>query len=218
MKSIISYIKENFNINEDVQSLWKKTAETLEIQSKVKSFFNQMRDKKVSLENKNDLSKTYQAFLKTLTYGTNARTILGKYGIGTPEGFKNFILKEKETLEKNKYNISWVKDFDLSETEKEYRAYKKSDEYKSGEKKEEDDANPRELVIYHRYDPGNYLVYPFSGNRGKSTQHYVRMCRMDFSYETGVKYWETYDCLSKHYFSHTPEELMEMHKPVEEEK
>lgn len=207
MKTILEYINESL----ETKSVWAKTRNSIVLQDKLSNFFKSQKSK-ISLANKQELGKCFKAFVATLTFGSNMdnHKVLKEFGLATEQGFKNFIYSNHDEFEKNKWNIDWIKDFDLSEQEKQYQQYKKSDEYQEGKKLEDsdkEDIDDRELVIYDRYDPETALIYSFQGKRGKGTDHYVNMCRMDFKYEMGVKYYDCYSCLAKYYFSHTPEEL-----------
>lgn len=205
MKSIIDFILES----QEIKSIWSKTRNGVILQDKLKNFFKSQKNK-VSLGNKQELGKVFKAFVATLTFGNDVdnRRVLKEFGLSTEQGFKNFVYANQHEFEENKWNISWIKDFDLTEQEKAYKKAKANGEIPDGEKIEnQDDIDDRELVIYDRYDPETALVYPFKGKRGKDTDHYVNMCRVDFHYEIGTKYYDCYSCLAQYYFSHSPEEL-----------
>ena len=63
----------------------------------------------------------------------------------------------------------------------------------------DDDAKPRSLVVYDRRNPEDHKIYSFVGKRGKATDHQVNMLRVDFHYESGVKYYDCYTCLYDYY-------------------
>ena len=190
---------------EELQSVWKKTRETVTIQDKIKNFCTSMKGQKISLDNKQELRKVFKEFISKFTFGNDAqnRTVLKKYGLATEEGFRKFILGSHNELEENKCYIDWVKQWDETEAEKEYKKAKENGEIPSTV--EDDDADDRDLVIYDRWDPHTHAVYAFSGKRGKGTDHQVNLIRMDFKYEFGVKYYDCYPILAKNYYGHEDE-------------
>lgn len=205
MKSIIDFILES----QEIKSVWAKTRNSILLQDKIKNFFKCQKDK-VSLANKQELGKLFKSFASTLTFGSDIenRRILKEFGLSTEQGFKNFIYANQHEFEEKKWNTDWIKDFDLTEQEKAYKKAKENGEIPDGETFDDNDnIDDRELIIYDRYDPNIALVYSFKGKRGKDTNHYVNMCRVDFHYETDTKYYDCYSCLAKYYFSHSIEEL-----------
>lgn len=208
MKNLTEFINETLYdvaLLEDIQSVWKKTKETVQIQDTIKNFCVSMKGQKFSLDNKSELRKVFKIFISKFGFGTDTqnRTILSKYGLATENGFRKFILGNHDELEKNKCYIDWVKQWDETEIEKEYKKAKENGEIP--DLVNDDDAEDRDLVIYDRWDPHTHAVYSFVGKRGKSTDHQVNMIRMDFKYEYGVKYYDCYPILAKNYYGHEDE-------------
>jgi len=207
MKNIKEYITESYiteAVNE-IKSIWASKIEAKQIQDKLKNFFKGYKGK-VSLTNKSELGKFFKQFLGTLSFGTNMQNlrVLKDYGMATEQGFAAVILGNQKEFEENKWNTECIKNFDLSEIEKEYKKWKDSDEYVQGVKvddtSEQDDIDDRILIVYDRWDPETAEEFDFKGKRGKSTEHIVNMCRVEFGKDTDTKYYDCYPILAKNYF------------------
>lgn len=206
MKNLGYYVIESSMILEaEAESLWKQSKEASEIRYKLKNYFVSLKGKKYSLGNQTELRKIFKDFINTLTFGnyTSNLTAVKKYGIATESGFAKFILDNHDNFIENKFYIDWVKQWDESEIEKEYKKWKESNKYVASISDE--DAEERDLVIYDRWNPEEHIVKPFRGKRGKSTDHEVNMIRMDFKHEFGVKYYDCYPILFKNYDGHVEE-------------
>lgn len=206
MKNLGYYVIESSMILEaEAESLWKQSKEASEIRYKLKNYFVSLKGKKYSLCNQTELRKIFKDFINTLTFGnyTSNLTAVKKYGIATESGFAKFILDNHDNFIENKFYIDWVKQWDESEIEKEYKKWKESNKYVASISDE--DAEERDLVIYDRWNPEEHIVKPFRGKRGKSTDHEVNMIRMDFKHEFGVKYYDCYPILFKNYEGHIEE-------------
>lgn len=206
MKNLGYYVIESSMILEaEAESLWKQSKEASEIRYKLKNYFVSLKGKKYSLGNQTELRKIFKDFINTLTFGnyTSNLTAVKKYGIATESGFAKFILDNHDNFIENKFYIDWVKQWDESEIEKEYKKWKESSKYVASISDE--DAEERDLVIYDRWNPEEHIVKPFRGKRGKSTDHEVNMIRMDFKHEFGVKYYDCYPILFKNYEGHIEE-------------
>lgn len=206
MKNLGYYVIESSMILEaEAESLWKQSKEASEIRYKLKNYFVSLKGKKYSLGNQTELRKIFKDFINTLTFGnyTSNLTAVKKYGIATESGFAKFILDNHDNFIENKFYIDWVKQWDESEIEKEYKKWKESNKYVASISDE--DAEERDLVIYDRWNPEEHIVKPFRGKRGKSTDHEVNMLRMDFKHEFGVKYYDCYPILFKNYEGHIEE-------------
>jgi hypothetical protein len=209
MKSLTQYIFES-----EMQSIWKpnkaNAQEAFNIQDKLKSFFK-VQKSKVSFENKSECRKCFKEFVATLSFGNVSQNlkVLSKYGLETELKFANFITRSKSEFEDKKYEISWIKDFDESALEREYKKEKAEGNIPKGYKKDEiedSEIEDRDLIIYDRWDPYTFMVFPdFKGKRTKSTRHQVNMMAMDAHYELGIKYYDCYPILSKNYFGHEEE-------------
>lgn len=211
MKSLQQFINESLQINESsLKEVFNiKDKEALEVLTNIKRFCDSMKDKKVSLNNQNDLKTTFNQFISKSTWPSNmVRNIYKKYGLAHAEGFRGFFLSNHDKLEKNKVYIDWISQFDLSEIEKQYRSYKKSSDYTPGRKGEDinpDEVEERDLVVYDRWNPETFEVFDFKGKRSKDNEKQVNMFRMDFHYDYDVKYYDCYPILAKNYFGHEEE-------------
>jgi len=209
MKSLISFIQESLQITEALKDVFAHTKEANEILHNIKIFADKMKGKKISLDNQNERGQVFKKFIEGSTWPKNmVYDIYKKYGLATEEGFRGFWLSNHDQLEKLDVNLSWIKQFDLSEIEKQYKKYKESDEYVEGIKGEDvnqDEIGERDLVIYDRWNPDTYEVFQFSGKRNKNNEKIVNMHRMTFHYDYDVKYYDCYPILSKNYFGHEEE-------------
>lgn len=211
MKAIIEYIKEALQMNEsakkDVFNI--KDKEALEVLTNIKRFCDSMKGEKKSLDNKTELRTLFNKFIEKSTWPKSmVHSIYKQYGLATQEGFRGFFLSNHDRLEKQKIYIDWIKQFDLSEIEKQYQTYKKSDEYVPGRKGEDvdpEEVEERDLVVYDRWNPDTFEVFPFKGKRSKNNEKQVNMFRMDFRYDYDVKYYDCYPILAKNYFGHEEE-------------
>lgn len=203
MKSITeSLLKAMYEVTilEELNSVWKSTAETKEIQNKFRDFCNtDLRGQSISLDNKDNVKKIHKKFYKTLLFGSDTQILdrLKKYGLATPEGFRKWILGSHDEMVKNKINTDWVKQWDLTKAESDYKKVKEAGEIPEPISQEE--AEERDLVIYDKNDPSVHEVYPFKGKRGRSTERQVNRLRVDFKYRYGVEYYDCYSILLKNY-------------------
>lgn len=207
MKNLIEYINEALIINEAQVDFWSLPAkDKAEMISYLDKTFNELKQKGTfSLNNQTDIKKIYKE-LKNKSGAENSTFIMDKIakcGFKDPESFAKFIINSHDELVKYKLNIDWVKQWDETAIEKEYKKAKENGEIPN--KVEDEDADDRDLVIYDRWDPATHSVYPFTGKRGKSTDHQVNMIRVDFKYEYGVKYYDCYPILAKNYYGHEDE-------------
>lgn len=209
MKDISNFIIEALD-NKNVRSLWANKMEAKQIQDKLKNFLTGYKGK-VSLTNKSELSKFFKQFVATLSFGTGMQNlrVLKEYGMATEQGFAAILLGNHEKFEEKEWNVSCIKNFDLSEVEKEYRKWKNSDEYVKGvnvnDIEDTDDLDDRTLIVYDRWDPETAEEFDFKGKRGKNTEHFVNMCRVEFGKDTDTNYYNCYPILAKNYFGHLEE-------------
>ena len=207
MKNLIEYINEALIINEAQVDFWSlPVKDKAEMISYLDKTFNELKQKGTfSLNNQTDIKKIYKE-LKNKSGAENSTFMMDKIskcGFKDPESFAKFIINSHDELVKNKLNIDWVKQWDETTIEKEYKKAKENGEIPDNIGDE--DADDRDLVIYDRWDPATHSVYPFTGKRGKSTDHQVNMIRMDFKHEYGVKYYDCYPILAKNYYGHEEE-------------
>lgn len=218
MKDLKERIFDNFHfepigINEGAQepkSLWAGKLEAKQIQDKLKSFFVGQKTK-VSLTNKNELGKFFKAFVETLTFGNRMKNlqVLKDYGMATEQGFASVILGNQKEFEEKKWDTSCIKNFDPTELEKKFNAWKESDDFIQGNKVEDandqGDLDDRILIVYDRWNPDVAEEFDLIGKRGKQTEHHVNMCRVEFGKDNDVKYYDCYPILAKNYFGHLDE-------------
>lgn len=186
------------------RSIWAGKAEAKIIQDKLQIFLKGQKTK-VSLTNKSELGKFFKAFVATLTFGNTVKNlqVLKEYGMGSEQGFASVVLGNQKEFEEKKWDTSCIKNFDLSQIEKEYKKAKDNDEIPDSI--DLDDADERDIVIYDRWDPEHCVCKPFKGKRGKQSDHQINMLRMDFHYEEGVKYYDCYPILVQNYVDHLEE-------------
>lgn len=155
----------------------------------------------VSLRNKTESKRFFQNFQNECIEAngeTTANEAFSKTRTTTLSGFIKYIYENVEDLKKSRVNIEIFKDFCLSKNEQEYKKLKDEnpDMFNTVS---DDDAKPRSLVVYDRRNPEDHKIYSFVGKRGKATDHQVNMLRVDFHYESGVKYYDCYTCLYDYY-------------------
>ena len=211
MKKLKDFIYESLQINESVvKNVFNiKDKEAAEVLNNIRKFCESMEGQKVSLNDKNKLKTVFNKFISKSTWPENmVRKIYKQYGLAHVEGFRGFFLSNHDKLEKFKIYIDWITQFDLPEIEKQYQAYKKSNDYVQGRRGEDvdpEEAEERDLVVYDRWDPETFEVFPFKGKRSKNNEKQVNMFRMDFHYDYDVKYYDCYPILAKNYFGREEE-------------
>ena len=211
MKKLKDFIYESLQINESVvKNVFNiKDKEAAEVLNNIRKFCESMEGQKVSLNDKNKLKTVFNKFISKSTWPENmVRKIYKQYGLAHVEGFRGFFLSNHDKLEKFKIYIDWITQFDLPEIEKQYQAYKKSNDYVQGRRGEDvdpEEVEERDLVVYDRWDPETFEVFPFKGKRSKNNEKQVNMFRMDFHYDYDVKYYDCYPILAKNYFGREEE-------------
>lgn len=123
---------------------------------------------------------------------------MAKYNIGDDESWGKIMFESHDEMKKNHIPDDWIKQWDETAAEKAYKRAKKNGEIP--DKIEDDDYEPRDLVIYDRWNPETHTTYEFHGKRGKSTEHQVNMMRVEFHYDYDVKYYDCYPILAKNYY------------------
>lgn len=207
INSLLGYIYEAVV---EKPSIWKRTAknaeETGKIQDKLQALFAAKRSSEISLENKQEYRKLFKEFVNSLSFGnyTQNLEVLKKYGISDEEKFANFILSNKKEFEDHKFPIDWIKQFNPTKMEQEYKKAKDNGEIPDSISDEE--AEERDLVIYYRWDPSIHTVKPFKGKRTKATRHDINMLCMDAKHELNIdEYYDCYPILAKNFFGHEEE-------------
>lgn len=216
MKSLTEYINENMMINEKLY-FFKPSAQRAQdaanVEDAIKNFLN-TTSKRYSFENKSDLDQLFKDFCKKSKIDNK---LLKEFGIIDGKSIAKLITSHKEELEKDGWNFNAIKSFDETEQQKKYKAWKKSDDYVEGKKfnkadyKDADEEElERTLVVYDANDPGNdetTIEYDFYGKVGKDTSHQINMIKVDWHYETGLKYYDARPILLSNYLKKSDAEL-----------
>lgn len=172
---------------------------------------------RINLGNKAAVKKLWERVLAVCGYEDFV-----SFGIRNENAFRNVLLANADRIIDNwpAAAISKIKNFDLSETEKKYRVWKSSDAYVKGEEFKadaeytDDDDLQRIMVVYDANNPGDtstVRTYKFSGKIGKHTQETINMFKVDWKYDTGLKYFDARPCLLSHYLNKSEEELMKLY-------
>lgn len=205
----------DFIIESQAEDIFASNRAAIEMVDSLKNAFTTLATNKAkySLTNQTEAKKVFDKVVKSLKFGDSNRNMqfMKKFGLYTPEKLAIFILSNPETLKSKRFNLDWVKNFDLSAAEQEYKKWKDSKDYVEGKlfDKREDDEEPekRMLIVYDRHNPEVHMQFDFIGKRGKQTDHQVNMMRVQFHYATDVKYYDCYPCLGSYYYSKSVEEL-----------
>lgn len=220
MKSLTEYINENMMINEKLY-FFKPSSKTFknaaDIEDAIKSFLSNT-SKRYSFDNKLDLEQFFKHFCDFAKkhYAITDKT-LKEFGIVDGKSIAKLLISHKEELEKDGWKFDAIKSFDETEQQKKYKAWKKSDDYVEGKKfnkadyKDADEEElERTLVVYDANDPGNdetTIKYDFYGKVGKDTAHQINMIKVDWHYETGLKYYDARPILLSNYLKKSDAEL-----------
>lgn len=179
------------------------------------------KTKKINLNDRKSVTTLWQKFLGESGYTPE---FLSAIGLKTADNLRTAILNNMERILEMwpEEATSKIKDFNLSETEKKYRAWKKSDKYVKGEdfkgkdaySDEDEEDLERVMVVYNANDPGDQSTvktYKLLGKVGKDTQEQINMFKVDWKYETGLKYFDARPCLLSHYLKKSDSELQKLY-------
>ena len=216
MKGLVKYINEALVSNSGTKHLFKITKDNAKnaalIEDELSSFLMHSK-KRYSFTNKNDLEQFFKDFV---SYSKISKDVLKEFGLISGSVIADLITKHHDELVNDGWNFKSIKSFDETEREKEYKKWKKSDDYVEGKKlrdeRELSDENElkRTLVVYDADWPGNpdtTLEYDFYGKRGKLTDHQVNMIRVDYHYRTGINYYKANTALLSNYLKKDEEAL-----------
>lgn len=219
MRSLTTYINETLEtiINEAfilVKPTAKTATDAAKLEDGIRSFLNTTKTR-YSFNNKQDLQQFFKDFCDK-TKINNA--ILKEFGMTDGHAIAQKIIDNKEKLEKEGWKLTAIKSFDESAREKEYKAWKNSDDYVQGKTFNKDDYKDadeqtltRTLVVYDRDNPGNpdtTLEYEFTGKRSKDNMHQVHMIRQDWCQYTKLNYYNNArECLLSYYLKKSDAEL-----------
>lgn len=193
-----------FILEQQLENLWdalkKVNKDAIDVFNAIFKLCEELKEKKFSLDNSTEKQKVFNIFVNKCFAGRDrnfAIPLAKKFGLSTEDGLRRFILSSHDDLVNRKCNISWVKQWDESAAEKEYKKAKENGEIPDSINDEE--AQERDIVIYDRWNPENHAIKQFTGKRGKATDHFINMLRMDFKHESGTKYYDCYVMLWKNY-------------------
>lgn len=215
MKTLIEYIHEAFHSNDLVKLTMSKS--NIELLNKIEKSFNEInKTKTFSLGNKQDVKKLFKLFIEKMGYPKelDARQILKKYGVYDEQTFAKWLILNADFLKEHNYKIECIKDFNESELDKKYKTWKNSANYVEGKifDKEnfEDDEEERTMVVYDVNDPANpdtTLEYSLVGKVGKDTQNQITMFKVDWHYQTGLKFFDARPILAQNYIKFGKDKL-----------
>lgn len=218
MKTLQEYINEALVSKTGTKHLFKITKDNVKdvalIEDKLKAFFKHSK-KRYSFTNKTDLKQMFDDFFKDAKI---SRSTLKEFGLISGAAIADLITINHDELVNDGWDFRSIKTFDETEREKEYKKWKKSDDYVVGKKlrdttdlsDEPEDELKRTIVIYDANWPGNpetTFEYDFYGKRGKSTDHQVNMLRVDFHHLTGINYYDARAELLTNYLKKDEEAL-----------
>lgn len=219
MKRLANFICEQIEsqINEGfvlVKATAKNAADAATLEDAIHNFLNTTKTR-YSFNNKQDLQQFFKDFCDNTKIN---KEILKEFGMTDGHAIAQKIIDNKEKLEKEGWKLNAIKSFDESAREKEYKAWKNSDDYVQGKTFNKDDYKDadeqtltRTLVVYDRDNPGNpdtTLEYEFTGKRSKENMHQVHMIRQDWCQYTGLNYYNNArECLLSYYLKKSDAEL-----------
>lgn len=173
--------------------------------------------KKVNLSDRKSVRNLWEKFLGATRFGNET---LRSIGLKTADNLRDALLLNADRIIEMwpEAASSNIKDFNLNEYERKYRAWKKSADYVKGEnfagKDSFADASEEELerimVVYDANDPGNpdtVKQFKLKGPINKDNQDIINMFKTDWKYETGLKYFDARPCRLSYYLAKSDEEL-----------
>lgn len=179
------------------------------------------KTKKININDRESVKYLWERFLGHSMY---SREELSALGLKTADNLRDALLQNADRILENwpEDAVAKIKDFNLSDTEKKYRAWKKSDKYVKGEDfkgkdayaDDDKEALERVMVVYNANDPGDQSTvktYRLEGKVGKDTQEQINMFKVDWKYETGLKYFDARPCLLSYYLKKTEDELTKLY-------
>lgn len=208
MKSLNEYIiLEMSSITKDdlVSLFGKATLQTVQFSDQFIKFLYKIK-KEYSITNKTDRGYLWNMFSDT-TGKMVKKEDLEKYKCDNPENLARLLGNNIDIINKI-LGKEYIKT-NLSKTEKEFKQWKDTDEYVPLEDYdkdnpyEDDEELGRAWCIYYANDPGDTELVKVFRINGKLTDpnvvHEINMHRVDWKYETGLKYFDANPCLVKHY-------------------
>lgn len=209
MKTLQCYIMEAIKSN-DLVKLTMSTKHIAFINKLEKALNKISNDKLYSLGNKQDVKKLFKLFIEKMGFHTEieARKMLRDYGIYDEDTFAKWMILNASFLKDHKYKINFIKDFNETELDKKYNAWRHSPDYVEGKPfdkdnfDEDDEDDVRKMVVYDANDPANpdtLLEFPLKGKVGKDTQDQITNFKMDWRRKTGLEYYDARPILAQNY-------------------
>lgn len=174
---------------------------------------------KLSLSNKIHRKLLFDAVLERMGLSSTkeARQLFREYDVWNADDFANWLIFNAEFLESNSYNLKHIKDFDETERERQYKAWKESANYVPGKTYDKDDADEydkdadtRKMLIYDVNDPANpetTLQYPLVGKVSKENSSVITNFKMNWHELTGLKYFDARPILEENYIKMGKDQL-----------
>jgi len=217
MKSLSEYIINEMAIGQFSTNIikaifGKSSRQTLELTEKIMNAFetklqhdDPTKGREFSIQRKDDRAKLFKYAIDS-----TSKKELEEYGIDNADVFcqrlGQVIDEINESLKGKKIKI---KDTAISETEKQYREWKKSEDfseledYNEDEEYYDDGENDRPFIIYDAWDPSDQSVLKVYRINGKTTDpnniHDMNMHRVDWHYEVDLHYFRANTCTVNHY-------------------
>ena len=183
------------------------------LQDNLKDFFSKSKTK-WSLADRASIEKMYTKFVT----GYNIpRSTLKEFEITSAQALANLLYKSHDILEHEGWDLQKIKEFSQSKRIRSYNKWRTSDQFIEGRKLRRDDIDrdlTRIMVIYHRHFPGNpdtTFEYELTGITSDSdTITQVNMLKSDWSYQTGLSYFDANPILLENYLKKSDEDLKEV--------
>lgn len=174
---------------------------------------------KLSLSNKAHRKLLFDTVLEMmgLESSKEGRQLFREYDVWHAEDFANWLIFNSEYLESHSYNLRHIKDFDETEREREYKAWKSSDRYIPGKIYDKDDIegydrelNTRKMLVYDVNDPGKKettLQFPLVGKVNKQNSTTITNFKMEWHKLTGLRYFDARPILEENYIKMGKDQL-----------
>lgn len=177
---------------------------------------------KLSLSNKVHRKLLFDAVLDRMGFQSSkeARQLFREYDVWSAEDFANWLIVNSAYLESNSYNLKHIKDFDETERERQYKAWKASDKYIPGKIYDKDDteeydkdADTRKMLVYDVNDPGNKettLQFPLVGKVNKQNSSTITNFKMEWHELTGLRFFDARPILEENYIKMGKDQLQKV--------
>lgn len=216
MKSLKEYMILEMSLftKDEMTDIWgKATRQVAEFVTYFEKFLNKIK-KEYSIVNKQHVGYLWNIFKKEVSSMVKSNT-LREFNCDTPENLGRLLGNNADLINK-KLGKEYIKT-NLTKTEREYRNWKDTDEYvplsdyDKNDPYEDDEELGRAWCIYCNFDPGDTSLVKVFRMNGKTTDknvmHEINMHKVDWKYETGLKYFDANPCLVEHYRSTDKESL-----------